>query len=202
VIGLGSIGRQATVQLASIGVGHLVLDDPGLVHRRTQAAAAVRDDRLFVTVELRGGSVLAVYYEEDQHGAILAWRLRLVAQGIECLPVGRRQDTQPATTPASGPTAHPGEPVLKHVNVYSAGQDGCFAYRIPIIATALNGTLLAFAEARKYSLENPGGVGQKSGGLGPQMACNPTGLNLRMCLRSPSRRRVVLQRSCLNGFQE
>ncbi len=45
---------------------------------------------------------------------------------------------------------------LKHIDVFHSGDGGYFAYRIPAIQTAADGTLLAFAEARKYSLEDPG----------------------------------------------
>lgn len=49
-------------------------------------------------------------------------------------------------------------PVLtvKHVDVFRAGESGYFAYRIPAIETAANGSLVAFAEARKYNLGDPG----------------------------------------------
>lgn len=46
------------------------------------------------------------------------------------------------------------------VDVYTAGADGYFAYRIPAIETAADGSLLAVAEARKYNLEDPGGPEQ------------------------------------------
>ncbi len=43
-----------------------------------------------------------------------------------------------------------------HVDVYVSGTEGYFAYRIPVIETAPDGSLLAFAEARKYTLDDPG----------------------------------------------
>jgi len=50
---------------------------------------------------------------------------------------------------------------LQHVNVYTSGQDGYTGYRIPAIETAEDGSLLAFAEARKYNLSDPGGKKQE-----------------------------------------
>ena len=43
-----------------------------------------------------------------------------------------------------------------HVDVFVSGTEGYFAYRIPAIETAPDGSLLAFAEARKYNLDDPG----------------------------------------------
>jgi len=51
-------------------------------------------------------------------------------------------------------------PLFQQVDVFVSGQDGYFAYRIPAIQTAPDGTVLAFAEARKYNLGDPGKEGQ------------------------------------------
>ena len=40
--------------------------------------------------------------------------------------------------------------------MFVSGRDGYFAYRIPAIGTAPDGSLLAVAEARKYNLQDPG----------------------------------------------
>ena len=48
------------------------------------------------------------------------------------------------------------QPMPSHVDVFVSGTEGYFAYRIPAIETAPDGSLLAFAEARKYNLDDPG----------------------------------------------
>ena len=61
----------------------------------------------------------------------------------------------------AGTTAASGKSPLKHVDVFVSGQDGYTGYRIPAVETAPDGSLLAFAEARKYNLSDPGGAGQE-----------------------------------------
>ncbi len=48
------------------------------------------------------------------------------------------------------------EPLFQSTDVFVAGQEGYFAYRIPAIETAPDGALLAFAEGRKHNLGDPG----------------------------------------------
>jgi sialidase-1 len=47
-------------------------------------------------------------------------------------------------------------PGLVHVDVFASGKDGYNTYRIPVAETAPDGSLLAFAEARKYNAGDPG----------------------------------------------
>jgi len=47
-------------------------------------------------------------------------------------------------------------PDLQHVDVYNSGEDGYAVYRIPTIEVAPDGTILAFAEARKFNGADPG----------------------------------------------
>ncbi|HEY5909086.1 MAG TPA: sialidase family protein [Verrucomicrobiae bacterium] len=48
------------------------------------------------------------------------------------------------------------EPMLQSADVFVSGAAGYSTYRIPGIETAPDGTLIAFAEARKYSAADPG----------------------------------------------
>lgn len=54
-----------------------------------------------------------------------------------------------------------GAETLVHVNVWKSGEEGYAAFRIPAVEAAPDGTLLAFAEARKYNLADPGEKGQE-----------------------------------------
>lgn len=69
------------------------------------------------------------------------WRLWLAGSlmGVLSLPVTLRAET-----------------LFQQADVFTSGQDGYFAYRIPAVETAPDGTLLAFAEARKHNLGDPG----------------------------------------------
>lgn len=48
------------------------------------------------------------------------------------------------------------EPILEHSDVFVSGQDGYHTYRIPAVEAAADGSLVAFAEARKYNMADPG----------------------------------------------
>jgi len=48
------------------------------------------------------------------------------------------------------------EPICRQTDVFVCGRDGYFGYRIPAVETARDGSLLAFAEGRKYNLGDPG----------------------------------------------
>ncbi|SPE59541.1 hypothetical protein SBV1_330012 [Verrucomicrobia bacterium] len=48
------------------------------------------------------------------------------------------------------------EPLLSHTDVFVSGKDGYYMYRIPAIEAAPDGSLVAFAEARKYGADDPG----------------------------------------------
>lgn len=50
-------------------------------------------------------------------------------------------------------------PEFHQTDVYAAGENGYFGYRIPAIETTSHATLLAFAEARKHTLGDPGSKG-------------------------------------------
>jgi len=48
------------------------------------------------------------------------------------------------------------EPLLTHTDVFVSGTDGYHTFRIPVVETAPDGSLIAFAEARKYNAADPG----------------------------------------------
>lgn len=47
-------------------------------------------------------------------------------------------------------------PLLTQVDLYRSGTDGYHTFRIPVVETAADGSLIAFAEARKHTAEDPG----------------------------------------------
>jgi len=57
---------------------------------------------------------------------------------------------------ASAMAAQAVAPLLVHTDVFVSGKDGYHTYRIPAVETAPDGSLIAFAEARKYSAADPG----------------------------------------------
>ena len=61
-----------------------------------------------------------------------------------------------AADSSSTKPAPPALAAIKHVDVFQAGENGYFAYRIPAIEAAADGSLVALAEARKYNLSDPG----------------------------------------------
>jgi len=54
-----------------------------------------------------------------------------------------------------------GQQPLHHVDVFVSGKDGYAAYRIPAVEASPRGAILAFAEARKHNLADPGEKGQE-----------------------------------------
>ena len=48
------------------------------------------------------------------------------------------------------------EPLLTHTDVFISGENGYHTYRIPAVEAAPDGSLIAFAEARKYNAADPG----------------------------------------------
>ncbi|MBI3698377.1 MAG: exo-alpha-sialidase [Acidobacteria bacterium] len=53
---------------------------------------------------------------------------------------------------------HAAQPALTQIELFRAGEDGYFAYRIPSLITTKKGTLLAFCEGRKNSRSDTGDI--------------------------------------------
>ena len=49
------------------------------------------------------------------------------------------------------------EPLFTSVDVFQSGTDGYHTFRIPAVATAPDGSLIAFAEGRRENRHDPGG---------------------------------------------
>ena len=49
------------------------------------------------------------------------------------------------------------EPLFTSVDVFQAGTEGYHTFRIPAVASAPDGSLIAFAEGRKENRHDPGG---------------------------------------------
>src|SRR5512140_2007777 len=47
-------------------------------------------------------------------------------------------------------------PLIRSTDVFVSGRDDYHTYRIPAIGVAADGSLIAFAEARKYNTGDPG----------------------------------------------
>jgi sialidase-1 len=62
------------------------------------------------------------------------------------------------------PAAAEETPELSHVNVFVSGTDGYHTFRIPSIELAQDGSLLAFAEGRRYNDGDPGILKSTDGG--------------------------------------
>jgi len=59
-------------------------------------------------------------------------------------------------TAISAATAAAAAPMFDQTNVFVSGQGGYHTYRIPAVEAAPDGSLVAFAEARKYNSADPG----------------------------------------------
>src|SRR5574337_617961 len=68
----------------------------------------------------------------------------------------KRKLTQTLVLALSLVTYARAEPLLIHTDVFVSGKDGYHTYRIPAIEAAPDGSLIAFAEARKYNADDPG----------------------------------------------
>jgi sialidase-1 len=102
------------------------------------------------TAQVHGRMLALISTERPEQNGI---RLRLLAN-ITISPLRTNLITAGlATLLVSAASA---EPALRHTDVFVSGKDGYSAYRIPAIETAPDGSLIAFAEGRKYNAADPG----------------------------------------------
>ncbi len=81
------------------------------------------------------------------------WRPRLGFTLVELLALIAIIATLAVRSVAASPAA---QPLLTHTDVFVSGKDGYHTYRIPGLEAAPDGSIIAFAEARKYNAADPG----------------------------------------------
>src|SRR4051794_11348253 len=86
--------------------------------------------------------------------AVLGGDVMHIARLVFLLALGATTEGGPPATPAE--PVGPGVPSIASTDVFAERTGGYFAYRIPALETAPDGSILAFAEARKYNLDDPG----------------------------------------------
>jgi hypothetical protein len=122
-----------------------------------------------VVARLKGGQLSYPYLFERRPGELwisvdnafkTGWNdpvpLRLKVSEADLLTSTGSGPVPGSAAAATGPVVAPLPSPPQHTNVFVSGTDGYSWYRIPTIETAADGSLLAFAEARKYTLGDPG----------------------------------------------
>jgi sialidase-1 len=129
-----------------VSVAMAVTDDPGLVrwnvaerlhcYRYREDGRPIADGGYPVSVPIGGNRRFIVDYEHDgdEH--------RIAGYFVELSGAFSRNE--------------PRDMPIESTDVFKERTGGYFAYRIPALETAADGSLLAFAEARKYNLDDPG----------------------------------------------